>query len=322
MDDHSLLHLRVLAPREGETYASFFLYVPLRDGYTCEYRFLYVQRGVNPALSYGEGPNDPANSALFRICEAHVGHLSGEEFLPKFRALQGGEIAFALQEKGAGDFVGGYHGDEVLNTVTLMLDGTPCLLSAPAFLSGHTVTFSEASVIYRCNMPDVPLLSHRQTYTVREDTLLCSHSFRWLTDSHPIAGAYLPMLTAARYDPAPPHRLLSDTVEFFDTPGGRRVGVMDTTPYGLVATGEEPPALRGVPAAAVRVTGRESGFTAEAGLIPRSPLPGAVTAHVWPRYGADLDSKIYFEVGGGTAPKAGTLLEADVYYRLAYAEKE
>ncbi|MBO7761802.1 MAG: hypothetical protein J6T24_03290 [Clostridia bacterium] len=312
------VHIRVLEKKEGEPYASFSLYIPAGDGYVTEYRFLYVQCEKNPALSYEEGPNDPANSALYRIREAYVGRMKDGEFSPLFRALQGGEIAFALRETGAGDFVGGYHGDEVLSEVFLMADGKPVSLLTPGFFSATEVTFAQDSVVFRCNTPDTPLLCHRQSYTVRGESLLAAHSLLWLTDSYPLQAAFLPMLTAQRLDPAEPSRILTDTVEFLDVPGGRVVAIGDTTPYGLEKTEADPPAPRAV-ASAVRVLGRASGLVAEAGIIPHTPLPGGqVEMHVWPRFGHDYDSKIYFEIGGKTAPKKGTLLEADVYYRLTY----
>ena len=310
--------IRVLPKKEGEPYASFSLYIPAGDGYVAEYRFLYVQCEKNPALSYEAGPNDPANSALYRIREAYVGRMTDGVFFPLFRALQGGEIAFALREMGAGDFVGGYHGDEVLSEVFLVADGKQVSLSTPAYLTANEVTFFSDSVVFRCNTPATPLLRHRQTYTVKGECLMAAHSLLWLTDSNPLQAAFLPMLTAQRLDPADPARILTDTVEFLAVPGGESVGCYDTTAYGLEKTEADPPAPRAV-GTAVRVFGRESGFTAEAGILPRTPLPGGqVEMHVWPRFGHDYDSKIYFEVGGKTAPEKGTLLEADVYYRLTY----
>ena len=127
------------------------------------------------------------------------------------------------------------------------------------------------------------------------------------------------MLTVQRLDPQPPHRRLTDTVEFFDREGGTLVASFDTTPYGTVAPTDRPSHVLGdTPATAVRVSGKESGFTAECGITPAegSALDGKVRTSLWLRYGDGLDSKVYFDVARGTAPTAGTIWQGEIYYRL------
>ena len=111
--------IKIFAPREGDCCGDFFLYLPAGKGAYTQYRFVYMNNPANVELDFSGGPNDPANCSFYRIREAYIGSLSGEVFTPKFRALQGGEIGFAFCEKGAGDFCGGFHGDEVMTSTEL-----------------------------------------------------------------------------------------------------------------------------------------------------------------------------------------------------------
>ena len=108
-----MIYVEVTEPRAGEPYADFYLYLPMAASRFLQYRFVYVECPEKADLTYDVGPNDPANSRLYRIREAFVGRLSDGRFAPDYRILQYGEIGFAMKEEGAGDFVGGVHGDEV-----------------------------------------------------------------------------------------------------------------------------------------------------------------------------------------------------------------
>lgn len=285
-----------------------------------QYRFRYEENPINPALGFSDGPNDPANRAFYRIREAYVGRLEGETFTPIFRALQGGEIGFAFREQGAGDFVGGFHGDEVMTFAELIIDGQKTALNQPRFATFTQLTFLQESIMTRCNTPDEKLVLHKQKYTVFENTVQLFQHIEWLSDAKPLHAAYAPMLTAQRLDPKDPSRVLTDTVEFYDGKGAL-LTTFDTTPYGPDAGGKYCDTVcKNTPAWSVKVYGKESGlalecgFTVVAGSIPIDQL----SADLCIRYGKALDNKIYFEIGGKTAPKAGTVWEKDVYYRLTY----
>ena len=319
-------YLHIMTPAEGASYASFDLYLPAgetgdREFYTC-YRFVYEENAVKPSLAYGEGPNDPANRRFYRIKTAFLTERAGDGFRVLFRALQGGEIGLAVREEGAGDFVGGLHGDEVLTEVSLTVDGMEVALDRPLLDCFETLSFREVSYIDRCNTPGEHLLLHSQCYTVEGNTLRVSQEVRWLRDSVGLHAAYMPMLTAQRLDPADPDRILSDTVKFYRADGTLSAS-FDTTPYGRENGGKKWDSLgKWTPATAVRVYGRESGFSAEAGY---TVLDGTIPeercrAYLCVRYMKNaFDNKIYFEIGGGIAPKKDTVWRSDVYYRIGYA---
>ena len=322
-------YLHILPRAEGAPYASFDLYLPAgeadgREFYTC-YRFVYEENPVKPSLTYGEGPNDPANRRFYRIKTAFMTERDGDGFRVLFRALQGGEIGLAFRETGAGDFVGGLHGDEVLTDVSLTVDGMAVALDRPFLDCFETFSFRETSRVDRCNTPDEHLLLHTQEYTVEGNTLRLSQRVEWLRDSIGLQAAYMPMLTAQRLDPADPDRILSDTVEFYRA-DGTLSAIFDTTPYGRENGGRSWDVLgKWTPATAVRVYGRESGFSAEAGYtVVDGTIPEErCRAYLCVRYMKNaFDNKIYFEIGGGIAPKKDTVWRTDVYYRIAYAPKE
>ena len=138
-----------------------------------------------------------------------------------------------------------------------------------------------------------------------------------MRDAHTLVAAFMPMLTVERMDPADTAHRLTEHLSFYDKEGGTEVATLDTTPYGTTPSENLPVSrLRGTVATAVVAEGRKSGITVRAGLrLPEgSPLLGQVHISVWLRYGNDLDSKVYFDVAGGTAPKSGTVWEGEAYY--------
>ena len=313
-----MIYVKVAARRAGEAYADFSLLVPAGGQRFTEYRFAYVERPQNPALPYTGGTNDPANSKLYRIREAYLGTLSGMDFMSDCRVLQGGEIGFAFREEGAGDFVGGFHGDEQLLSASLLGDGKEIALGEPSFGAYHEVRLLLTTRIDRCNTPAEPLCLHGQVYTVTGDTVALSQRVEWIGDAHRLSSAFMPMLTVQRLDPKAPAHRLTDTLTFFGAHGAP-VAVLDTTPYGATPTDGVPTdPLRGTAAVRVTASGRESGIAIEGGIAHRaeSPIAKNTRISVWQRYGNDLDSKVYFDIAAGCSPKKGELWEADVFYRV------
>ena len=314
-------YLQVLPPKEGESYASFNIYLLADENSSfVQYRFRYVLCPVNPELTFAGGTNDPANSNHYRICEAYVGTLDGETFTPMYRALQLGEIGMALKEEGAGDFSGGFHGDEVMLAVSLWADGCEIPLYAPSFRSFDTAEFSMTTHVFRCNTPDLPLLVKEQRYTITGDTIRLAQTITWLADAKPLVAAYSPMLTAQRVNSTDPSKILTDTVEFLREPGGEVIASYDTTPCGPSADGKYADnVMLNTPATAVRVYKKNGGFSAEAGYrIVNDSIPASqISSFLAIRYlGTGADNKIYFNIAAGAQPKAGTVWQSDIYYRL------
>jgi hypothetical protein len=158
-------YIRIYEPEGGLPYGDFSLFLPAGALYA-EYRFVYEQNPPKPELPFNKGPNDPANRSFYRIKTAWIVRQDGEWFVPQFRALQSGEIGLALREQGAGDFVGGLHGDENLTAVSLWLGDRELPLDQPFFGCADGFRFLQSSKINRCNTPDMLLALHDQTYTL------------------------------------------------------------------------------------------------------------------------------------------------------------
>ncbi len=311
--------VRVAARREGEALSDFSVFLRAEDGRLAEYVFAYMEHPAKPSLGFGEGANDPAHCRFYRICEAYLCRLSGEEPVRELRVLQRGEVGLALREVGAGDFVGGFHGDEVILSVSLRGDGREIALDTPSFGCYREVHFSEHSQINRCNTPGELLCRHEQEYVMKDGRVALSQRVEWLTDAYCLSSAFMPMLTVQRLDPAAPERCLTDTLTFFDSEG-REVATLDTTPYGAKPLEGAPcNFLGGTAATRVRAVGRESGLSVECGIAHRagSPISDRTRISVWVRYGCDLDSKVYFDVSAGRSPRRGEVWEADVFYRIS-----
>ena len=317
-------YLRIYEPEGGLPYGDFSLFLPAGDAYA-EYRFVYEQDAIKPDLPFNKGPNDPANRSFYRIKTAWIVRQDGEWFVPMFRALQSGEIGLALREQGAGDFVGGLHGDENLTAVSLWLGDRQLPLDEPFFGCADGFRFVESSKISRCNTPDVILMLHDQVYTLEGNTLKLSQSVKWVNDALDIQSAFMPMLTVQRLNPANTSQILTDTVELY-APDGTLAGSFDTTPYGTVgnpnAKGDDTiPALKNTYATSAKVYGKNGGLCVEGGYtvledsIPKEQICTNLLIRFMPH---TYDNKIYFRICAGQGPKAGTHWKSDVFYRITY----
>ena len=117
---------------------------------------------------------------------------------------------------------------------------------------------------------------------------------------------------------------LTDTVEFYDHRGGALIKTFDTTPYGADAGGKySDPVCAMTPSTAVRVYGKQSGFSAECGYtVKNGSIPKErVETNLDIRYKKALDNKIYFKIARDYAPRVGEIWESDIYYRLNYDAK-
>ncbi len=315
-------YISVFPLSDGKKYSDFNLYLSAGDEdiYT-EYRFRYFIDPINTELHYGIGPNNPANRELYRIHKAYVVKKEGENFFPLFRALSGGEIAFALREVGAGDFVGGVHGDELMSEVALRVNGRDIPLDTEYFCEVESFSFFERSTLCRCNTPEEKLMIHTQTYGIDEDKLTLSQDILWIGDGGEIQHAFTPMLTAQRLMAEDRETVISDMVELY-SPDGSLAASCDTSEFGPLGKGEGVMKCEGIKATSVRVYGRESGFSAEAGYIIRdgSIDEDSVCSQLWIRYGNALDNKVYFDIAKGLAPKKGVEWKIDIYYRIRYTK--
>jgi len=318
--------IEILSPENEQAYSSFYLYLPTKSGcHYSQYRFTYEKNPINESLAFDNGPNDPSNREFYRIREAYIGTLSGRIFTPVFRALQGGEIGFAFREEGAGDFSGGFHGDEVMTAVSLRLNGEEFPLNKPYFGAFDQFSFEETSFIFRCNTPKKKLVLHRQRYTVSDSTLSLSQEIQWLADTKPLCAAFSPMLTAQRLNPMNTDQILTDTVRFYDCENGMLLSEFDTSPYG-VASGDLFSEIhcKNTKATHVNVLGKQSGLSMECGYhVAEQSIPQEqIATSLCIRYRKCLDNKIYFNIGEKAVPKAGMVWKSQIYYRLNYTPQQ
>ena len=310
-------YIEILAPEKGRDLSSFFLYLPASEGgvYYTRYRFMFEENPVKPELTYENGCNDAANRRFYRIRTADVVKREGDAFVTLFRVLSGGEIGFAIKEEGAGDFVGGFHGDEILSRVTLTVDGRELPLDKPYCGELDSFRFFEESYICRCNTPGENIMLHTQTYTVDGDRLLLDQNIEWIADGRKLHSGFAPMMTAQRLNPEKPEEVLSDTVTFYDK-DGNELSSFDTTAFGFGQDGGYHQAGKATRARAFQKDGSlvmESGYTVRDGSIPDEQI----SAKLWIR---QTDNKVYYEITGGITPKKGTAWRSDIFYRINYKQ--
>lgn len=65
--------------------------------------------------------------------------------------LTGGEIVGAWKERGAVDYIGGYHGDEVKTSFVMFLDGVEISTDTVRTLVGKKLEYVQYSKLYQCN---------------------------------------------------------------------------------------------------------------------------------------------------------------------------
>lgn len=317
-------YIRIYEPEDGLPYGDFSLFLPAGELYA-EYRFVYEQNPPKPELPFNKGPNDPANRSFYRIKTAWIVRQDGEWFVPVFRALQSGEIGLALREQGAGDFVGGLHGDENLTAVSLWLGDRELPLNQPFFGCADGFRFVQSSKINRCNTPDVLLALHDQTYTLDGNTLRLAQSVKWVNDALPIQSAFMPMLTVQRLDPDNTSIIRTDTVELY-APDGTLAGSFDTSPYGTEgnpnAKGDNTiGVLRDTFATSAKVYAKNGGLCVEGGYtvldnsIPQEQISTNLLIRFMPH---TMDNKVYFRIWQGDGLVAGTHWKSDVFYRITY----
>ena len=315
-------YLVFLPKEEGRDRASFDLYLPAGEGgdlFTV-YHFAYEVNDKKPTLGFAEGPNDPANRRHYRIRTAEIVRREGEIFHPISDALRGGEVGLAIHEEGAGDYVGGLHGDEVLSEVSLSVAGKEIPLDGDFCGEAEGFVFREVSTLYRCNTPELPLARHEAAFTVEGCRLLLSQRVEWLTEALPPVTAFMPMLTAPRIDMRDQASVLTDTIDFFDE-GGHRIATYDTTPYGADPPEGLPTHLgKGTQATVAHIYKKDGGlsvlggYTSPDGSIPKEQRASSI----WIRFGGAKDSKVYFKVSEGARPTAGTVWQSEIFYEITF----
>ena len=152
--------------------------------------------------------SESMNADLYRIYYAYAVERTGDtSFTKTFSAplLNMGELEFAVRELvdgvAAEDFIGGFHGDENLTSVSLMVDGTEINLNSTGFYKGSTVKFVQDSTLNKCGQPEAIAANHTKSYTIDKDGVKLDQTVDWV-DSIILDECYPCMFPVYRTDGA------------------------------------------------------------------------------------------------------------------------
>ena len=327
--------VEVFDPAGGDDeYCSFNVYTQTTHPsgeYYIRYNFVYEFDDIDESLNWSNGSNTGAYRSNYRIRTAQIVKKTGNPgFLNLHTILQSGEISLAIKENDlttntpAGDFVGGFHGDENLNSVSLVLDGTKEIKlhqGEAGFYTCSSVEFKQSSLINRCHTIVDRVMEHNQHYLIDTNGIKLNQQVVWLTgDFSPNSDqTYLQMFTLIRNNPDKAGDFLTDTVRLLNE-NGTAIG---TALVSVIDPGEKEgvTALQSADARYAEYLGKSKGIYAIAGF----QLPDAnCTVHSARisvrRYG---DSKWYPSFKGNTpTPAAGEVWNVCNYYYIDYNPAE
>jgi hypothetical protein len=257
---------------------------------------------LEQTIGYESRPFDPTgadvfgNSDLWRLKHQYECDLNAETMsFARTRAgqalLNGGEVECAIKEKNAGDYIGGYHGDEVKTHAVLMLDGVAIPFNTVATYVGKNVALVQSSKLFKWNTQlEVATHSKRVTLSHADGGLKIDmvQQVKW-SQSLVLEAAMLTML--------PIKRLIADTTGEVITSTAMRAPYASTedvsiTGFAQVAT------LGSLPAA--QLWG-PTGISASAEILKHLGLPSCGFFIASPvNY-----NKFYFSVGGSAVSTMG-----------------
>lgn len=267
------VYVEVLAPVGGDDeYSSFNIYVQTTHAsgdYFIKYPFVYEYDDIDETLTWSTGPNTGSNRMNYRIITAQIVKKTGEKTFSKvYDILQSGEISLAIRESGAGDFVGGLHGDENLKSVSLILDGNTEIElyhGTAAFYNCTTVDFKQSTSINRCHTTDTKVMNHNQHYLIDTNGIKLLQQVEWLTDDFKLAPeTYLQMFTLRRTNSANADDFLTTRLNLLNENGGT-IKSLDLTTVDP-GTGEGVEAVASADARYAEYFGDEKGIYAKAGF--------------------------------------------------------
>lgn len=117
---------------------------------------------LEQTIGYEHRPFDPTggdvfgNSDLWRLkhqyeCDLNASTMSFTRTRAGQALLNGGEVECAIKQKAAGDYIGGYHGDEVKTYAVLFLDGVEIPFDTVATYVGKSLTLVQSSKLFKWN---------------------------------------------------------------------------------------------------------------------------------------------------------------------------
>ncbi|MGY5706828.1 hypothetical protein ACXHRA_23375 [Vibrio antiquarius] len=208
-----------------------------------------------------------------------------------------GEWEAAIREVGADDFMGGYHGDERLTSISLSVDGKPVSISDSQFVA-ENVSFNQVSELFSWHTGEVVAV-HEKNYKFTQSGVVLDQRIEWLS-SLDLTRAYLTMFPIKRKIDYTEGAQITDTA--WTWPSG---DVQDVSYPGFkvnVSYDDNE----------VWLEGAESRFRAEIKMTSRPDLPG----YSFFVTNADAYNKAYFDISGTYTTTAGEVWETSSTYKI------
>ena len=349
----SAIKLRVKKATEGNAFGDAEIYVRSSDksgDFYTKYNLCYEKDPATKAIKMGDdivplvwenGTNGGYNRSNYRIKAGYVCKWNSDTdtFEEIYPILQQGEISMGVKEirrsdgAMAGDFVGGYHGDENIKItdgvpqVKMTLDGKEISLDGgdELFVEGNELCFEQTTLINRCNTPKEVIIEHGQIMVFNTSGIHERQSAVFLSDDYEEQGKYmldngqscLQMFTLFRIDMRDKVGRMCDLLNFYDE-NKKLVASADTSecPLGYHGwTGNDTQKINRY----VEYRSKDKGVYALAGFKILNDSVDCHSAKIMIR--AHGDNKLYcsFESKNPTRqPIKGERWELDLLYYIDY----
>ncbi|MBO4979352.1 MAG: hypothetical protein J6D16_02985 [Clostridia bacterium] len=335
------LFIEVL-PKGGQPYSSFRVYVqtsdPSEEYYVC-YNFNHK---YSTDVSNFKG-NSCTNTSNYRIdtatlcrVEMDFDEMKRTDILP---VLGGGEVSFAIMgyahtnhiveaakeyvatDGGAQDFIGGFHGDEWIETVKLLVDGVEVNLKSneKTVYPCSTVTFEQLTTMYAwatatsATDHGLPVAKHFQNIVLDSTGVAHKQTVEWLRSDFRVKSGYMPMFTMMRGGFG--NRYI-DTMRMYDV-NGYLLGEHKMDPE--IKIEKQTGVLGNASAAAVEYSG-DAGVSARVDFRLLNDQAKFGNTYVALRVGSNPDNKLYVPITSSNygVPLEGELWDVDTHYMIDY----
>lgn len=310
-------------------YKNIHIYIPTSDPsgkYYIRYNLYYTYSEQPDDMTVANKANTGYNQETYRIKGAVLTEKTDDSFKVKTTGvLHEGELELAIRESrsGVNDFIGGYHGDEIMKYARLYVDGKEISINSEN--SGLTpcknITFETDTTMYRCasgtadNPKGTAVCEHYLNYKINsQNGIVIDQKVTWLVDDFKNDVPMVCMFTIGRYSG---NEKITDTIEYYKWDGSY-IDTIDATSYGPGKEGFGYSSYSG-PAYAVAYS-KDSGFVATVGYKNIRGLQGAYKNYIWIR--PYNDNKAYFQTNTGRTNQIGEVWEWTNYFNFDYVTPE
>ncbi len=310
----------------GNEYKDFNIYIPTTETsglYYTKFQFKYTKQAQAANIADAQKANTAYNQETYRIQGASLVKKAKDNvtFTEVYKLLQSGEIEFAVKESGTTDFIGGYHGDEIMNWSKLVIDGKEIDLKGEALgiSTCNSIVFETDTVMYRCasgtaeNTKGTAVANHYLKYVIdSKNGIVLTQNLEWLVGGLKLESPMVCMYTVNRYSN---NKIVTDTIDYYKWDGSY-IDTVDASIYGPNVEGGNKYSSYAGPAYACAYS-KKSGITAYVGYENVEGLKDKFNNYVWIRpYG---DNKVYYQANAGSTTVAGEKWEWIDYFYFDYA---